>query len=325
MSCSALTARSTFFTRLYVKSEKGFLKQAKLCLSLFPSYHLHINQILQKTSREEGPKRHLSGWEASWCRLVVTLTLLFALSLSLSDTPSMFLSIFARFLYILVSSSFFFQSIVATNWGLSDTITQIDFYQQFTWYTDTDPTKGNVNYQSLESAMSTGITTIQNDQFIMAVDTNQTAYDGRNSVRITSQKSYSDGIYVWVTEWQSRSSCWQKCWWCLVPLVLTPPSQPQRFPRPLWMLRMACMVDCDWQYIVLASGRRDWYYRECKWSACWSSSSSSHRFQLHHSIEEQGFEWYDSIQQLLCSYSWQCRVSNWNEWRQTSSLGISSQ
>lgn len=83
-----------------------------------------------------------------------------------------------------------------TAWTLSETYGPNDFFDGFTWFTDTDPTDGLVLYQSMADAKSDNISVVSNNQFIMAVDTTEVALEGRKSVRISSNTNYADGIYV---------------------------------------------------------------------------------------------------------------------------------
>lgn len=90
------------------------------------------------------------------------------------------------------------ESARATAWSLSETYGPNDFFNGFDWFTATDPTNGLVLYQSMADAKADNISVVQNDQFVMAVDTTEVALEGRKSVRISSSKGYNDGIYVWV-------------------------------------------------------------------------------------------------------------------------------
>ncbi|EST04752.1 Concanavalin A-like lectin/glucanases superfamily [Kalmanozyma brasiliensis GHG001] len=85
----------------------------------------------------------------------------------------------------------------AANWTRSASIQGSDFFTTFDWFTDKDPTNGLVNYQSLSSAQSQNLSFVDGEgHFVMAVSTTPVALEGRNSVRITSKQSYSDGVYV---------------------------------------------------------------------------------------------------------------------------------
>ena len=88
------------------------------------------------------------------------------------------------------------QSATAASWSLTDTIGANDFMSKFDWYTRQDPTNGLVLYQSLANAQAANLSSVTNGQFIMSVDTVEVAAEGRRSIRISSSKSYSDGVYV---------------------------------------------------------------------------------------------------------------------------------
>lgn len=87
-------------------------------------------------------------------------------------------------------------SVQAATWNLSRTYSPNDFFTGFTWFTAPDPTLGLVLYQSEADARAANISTVSNNQFVMAVDTTEVALEGRKSVRITSNDAYSDGVYV---------------------------------------------------------------------------------------------------------------------------------
>lgn len=90
------------------------------------------------------------------------------------------------------------QSTQAARWGLTTTYKANDFYAGFDWFTDPDPTHGLVTYQNMADSRAAKTSYVDGkNQFVMAVDTTPTAPpSGRNSVRITSKASYSDGVYV---------------------------------------------------------------------------------------------------------------------------------
>jgi hypothetical protein len=96
----------------------------------------------------------------------------------------------------LLATTLGFSLVGAASWNLTDTIAPSDFESEFTWFTATDPTDGLVLYQSLDDAVAANLSLVSNDQFIMQVDTTEVQLAGRKSVRITSNKSYSDGVYV---------------------------------------------------------------------------------------------------------------------------------
>ncbi|KAG2757153.1 glycoside hydrolase family 16 protein [Suillus brevipes Sb2] len=75
-----------------------------------------------------------------------------------------------------------------------------DFMNQWDFFTGTDPTGGNVNYQSKTDAQSKGLAYVNScdNSTVLAVDSTSTVASGgqRDSVRITSQKSYNSGLFV---------------------------------------------------------------------------------------------------------------------------------
>ncbi|KAH7926045.1 glycoside hydrolase family 16 protein [Leucogyrophana mollusca] len=75
-----------------------------------------------------------------------------------------------------------------------------DFFNQWDFFTSADPTGGNVNYQSLQNAQSKGLAYVDDcdNSTILAVDANSTVAKGgnRDSVRITSQKTYTGGLFI---------------------------------------------------------------------------------------------------------------------------------
>lgn len=103
----------------------------------------------------------------------------------------------------------------AASWTLSDTFVANDFMDTSKWNysTGSDPTQGLVVYQSAESAKSLNLTRVSNDLFYMGVSTVDPQLEGRPSVRINSQNSYSDGVYVLnATHMPSGCSTWP-AWW----------------------------------------------------------------------------------------------------------------
>ncbi|KAK1235253.1 hypothetical protein PQX77_001534, partial [Marasmius sp. AFHP31] len=64
------------------------------------------------------------------------------------------------------------------------------FFNDFDFFTESDPTSGLVNYQSKENAISKGLAFVENGVTILAVDNTNTVPTGsnRDSVRIESKK-----------------------------------------------------------------------------------------------------------------------------------------
>ncbi|CDS00560.1 related to mixed-linked glucanase precursor MLG1 [Sporisorium scitamineum] len=102
----------------------------------------------------------------------------------------------------------------AANWTQSASIRGNDFFSSFDWFTDKDPTNGLVNYQSQSDARAQNLSFVDAEGNLhMAVSTTPVALAGRNSVRITSKQSYSDGVYVLnVTHVPVGCATWPAFW-----------------------------------------------------------------------------------------------------------------
>ncbi|KAJ1045174.1 hypothetical protein NDA10_006908 [Ustilago hordei] len=105
-------------------------------------------------------------------------------------------------------------TVSAANWTRTSSIRGNDFFSNFEWFTDKDPTNGLVNYQSQSNAQSQNLSFVDGDgHFVMAVSTTPVALEGRNSVRITSKQSYSDGVYILnVTHVPIGCATWPAFW-----------------------------------------------------------------------------------------------------------------
>lgn len=90
-----------------------------------------------------------------------------------------------------------YQQFSAAAYGLVDSYTSSNFFADFGFFTGADPTHGYVNYLSGSAAQSAGLTNANNNQIYLGVDhttTNPSA--GRASVRLTSNKSYTHGLFI---------------------------------------------------------------------------------------------------------------------------------
>lgn len=84
------------------------------------------------------------------------------------------------------------------------------------WFTLVDPTNGRVNYVSQAEALQEGLAYVIGSVFFMRADdqniVNSTA-QGRNSIRITSQESWNDAIYVLdILHMPEGCSTWPAFW-----------------------------------------------------------------------------------------------------------------
>ncbi|KAG1803909.1 glycoside hydrolase family 16 protein [Suillus plorans] len=75
-----------------------------------------------------------------------------------------------------------------------------DFINDWDFFTGSDPTSGNVNYQSKLEAQSKGLAYVNDcdNSTVLAVDSTSAVAPGsnRDSAHITSQKSYNGGLFV---------------------------------------------------------------------------------------------------------------------------------
>jgi hypothetical protein len=84
--------------------------------------------------------------------------------------------------------------------SLKDTYNAGSFFSSFDLFSGPDPTGGFVNYQgSLTSAQSSGLLNTNNNQIYRGVNytsTLNTSFSGRTSIRITSNKAHSRGLFI---------------------------------------------------------------------------------------------------------------------------------
>ncbi|KAF8553594.1 glycoside hydrolase family 16 protein [Imleria badia] len=83
---------------------------------------------------------------------------------------------------------------------LEDLYQAEDFFTKWSFFTGTDPTNGNVNYLSMQDATSQNLAYVDDcdNATVLAVDSTSNVPVGgnRNSVRITSDKSYTGGLFI---------------------------------------------------------------------------------------------------------------------------------
>ncbi|ORY04943.1 concanavalin A-like lectin/glucanase domain-containing protein [Clohesyomyces aquaticus] len=88
------------------------------------------------------------------------------------------------------------------NYKLEDTYSGPDFFSNFDYFTGYDPSHGFVHYVDAAGSNATNLTSISSTSSspstaILRVDSSdQNATTGRRSVRITSQKQYSSGLFI---------------------------------------------------------------------------------------------------------------------------------
>lgn len=80
-----------------------------------------------------------------------------------------------------------------------DTYNSGNFFSSFNFFTGADPTNGFVNYLSQTNAQNAGLINTNNGQIYMGVDhsnTVSTSSAGRSSVRVSSNKAYTHGLFI---------------------------------------------------------------------------------------------------------------------------------
>ncbi|KAG1047237.1 hypothetical protein G6F43_010305 [Rhizopus delemar] len=103
--------------------------------------------------------------------------------------------------------------VVLGKYMLQDNYIGQTFFEQFTFFNETDPTHGFVQYQNLKSAQSSGLVYTIDDRFIMKADNVSITPSGRPSVRISSKKAYNSGLFVFdVNHVPTGCSTWPAYW-----------------------------------------------------------------------------------------------------------------
>ncbi|KAJ2956229.1 hypothetical protein NQZ79_g7888 [Umbelopsis isabellina] len=82
-------------------------------------------------------------------------------------------------------------------YSLVDSWSGSSFLSNFDFFTASDPTHGFVQYVDASTASSLGLTKVQNGAVIIKADNTTVATSaGRKSVRITSKKAYTKGLFI---------------------------------------------------------------------------------------------------------------------------------
>lgn len=100
------------------------------------------------------------------------------------------------------------------NYALLDTYSGTDFFDNFDYFTGYDPTGGFVYYVDAQGSQILNLTYATSSTAILRVDTSETnATTGRKSVRITSKKVYSRGLFVFdIVNAPYGCSTWPALW-----------------------------------------------------------------------------------------------------------------
>jgi len=107
-----------------------------------------------------------------------------------------------------------------TSYNLVDLYQGQSFFDGWDFFTDADPTNGLVDYVSQSEATSAGLAYVQSDNtVVLAVDDTSTVPVGgnRKSVRISTQKTYTQGLFI--ADFYSMPhgcSVWP-AWWSVGP------------------------------------------------------------------------------------------------------------
>ncbi|KAG1881087.1 glycoside hydrolase family 16 protein [Suillus subluteus] len=105
----------------------------------------------------------------------------------------------------------------ATTYSIQDFYQGESFFNDWDFYTGSDPTGGNVIYQNKSAAESKGLAYVDYSDYstVLAVDSTSTVAAGgdRDSVRITSQNSYTGGLFVMdASKMPVGCSTWPSFW-----------------------------------------------------------------------------------------------------------------
>ncbi|KAI4738802.1 hypothetical protein E4T50_10733 [Aureobasidium sp. EXF-12298] len=118
------------------------------------------------------------------------------------------------------SDSSSYPDYTALNYTISERMNVTTFFDHFDYYTDADPSSGNVVYLSADSAAYSNLTYAGASSAILKVDSTSTGTTDRNSVRITSKNQWDTGLFVfdiihapygcgtWPAVWLSDPNNW---------------------------------------------------------------------------------------------------------------------
>jgi len=103
---------------------------------------------------------------------------------------------------------------LSIGYQLMDTFEGETFFDQFDFFTDTDPTHGFVKYVDRKTASNNGYIQANSKSVYMGVDHSAISPNGRPSVRITSQKSWNTGLFVLILSHMPGGQCgsWPAFW-----------------------------------------------------------------------------------------------------------------
>ncbi|OKL60690.1 hypothetical protein UA08_03962 [Talaromyces atroroseus] len=86
---------------------------------------------------------------------------------------------------------------VATSYSLLHNFDESNFFQNFSFYSDTDPTAGFVQYLDYEAAHDAGLATVKSGNVYLGADsTNTYSTGGRPSTRVESNFQFTQGLLI---------------------------------------------------------------------------------------------------------------------------------
>ena len=113
---------------------------------------------------------------------------------------SLFLSLSHRAMRpsgLISSAAIIFASSASATYTIQDDYSPSNFANMFDFFTDADPTSGYVNYISQSAAQSAGLYSANSNSVYMGVDSKNVATGrGRDSIRVSSKKSYNHGLII---------------------------------------------------------------------------------------------------------------------------------
>ncbi|KAK4101702.1 glycoside hydrolase family 16 protein [Parathielavia hyrcaniae] len=84
----------------------------------------------------------------------------------------------------------------ASNYNMVDVFDSTNFFDEFDFFTQPDPTHGFVQYVDAATAGRDGLAGYAEGGVYLGVDYTNTTTTGRPSVRVTSRKSYTKGLFI---------------------------------------------------------------------------------------------------------------------------------
>ncbi|KAH7329259.1 glycoside hydrolase family 16 protein [Stachybotrys elegans] len=102
-----------------------------------------------------------------------------------------------------------------TVYGLHRTYDAGNFWDEFDFFNEPDPTRGFVEYVDNATAMAEGLAASRDGQIFMGVDTvTEFPANGRKSVRVTSRESFTHGLFIADLAHVPSSACgsWPALW-----------------------------------------------------------------------------------------------------------------